>query len=272
MRPLEVFFALNPVFTVEEAKRYLAKHQARQGSIGKLLHYHHKQGRILLIRRGLYYVVPPGTHIATCPVDPYLVASKMANDAVLAYYTALDMHGHAHTVGSHFYYFTKNRAKKPFTFRGCTYQAVSIPSALAKTQKTHSGIMTIERMGGKIAVTILERTFVDILDRPYLAGSWEEIWKSFEGIEYLDLDQVIEYALLLSNHLIIAKVGYFLDTHREQFNVSEEHLEKLHRHLFSQPHYIERFPKGPQKLIHAWNLIIPQALYNRHWEEPHGDF
>ena len=51
--------------------------------------------------------------------------------------------------------------------------------------------MSIERLGVKIAVTTLERTFVDMLDRPHLSGSWEEIWKSFENIEYLDLNQVI---------------------------------------------------------------------------------
>lgn len=271
MRPFEAFFALNPIFTVEEAKRHLAN-QYRHDSIAHFLHYHHKQGRILLIRRGLYYVVPPGTDITTCPVDSNLVASKLAKDAVLAYHTALDLHGHAHTVWSIFHYLTKNRAKEPFTFRGCTYQAVSIPSALIEAKKPNFGVMMIERMGVKIAVTALERTLVDVLDRPYLAGSWEEIWKSFEGVEYLDLDQVIEYAFLLSSQLTLAKVGYFLDTHREQFRVSDKHLKKLHRYSSGSPRYLERSPKGPQKLIHAWNLIIPQSLHDRSWEEPYGDF
>jgi predicted transcriptional regulator of viral defense system len=271
MRRIETFFALHPVFTVEEAKRYLARFKEREGSIANLLYYHHKQGRILPIRRGLYYVVPPGTTIETCPVDAYLIAGRMAKDAVLAYHSALSLHGHAHSTWYLFHYYTKNRAKKPFAFRDCTYQAVSIPSALVKSKKTDFGLMTIERMGVKIAVTTLERTMVDILDRPYLAGSWEEIWKSLEGIEYLDLDMVIEYVLLLSNQLTIAKVGYFLDTHREQFRVSNVHLEKLHQHLFMKPNYLERSSKEPQKLIRSWNLIIPQTLYNRNWEEPHGD-
>ena len=113
MRPLETFFALNQIFTVEEAKLYLAEVQGRQGSVANLLHYYHKQGRIFPIRRGLYDVVPPGTEIATCPVDPYLVATKMAKDAVLGYHTALALHGYPHTTWSLFHYFTKN-AKKPF--------------------------------------------------------------------------------------------------------------------------------------------------------------
>jgi predicted transcriptional regulator of viral defense system len=272
MRSLETFFALNPVFTFDEAKDYLSAHAKMRSSVPKLLHYHHKMGRILLIRRGLYYVVPAGTLAATCPVDGQLVASKMVADAVLGYHTALDVHGVSHTVWSSFYFPTKTRAKGPFTFRGCTYQAVSIPTALVKTVQADFGVMTIERMGVKMKVTTLERTLVDVLDRPQLGGGWEEIWKSFEGVEYLDLEQIIEYALLLSNRLVIAKVGYFLDTHREQFRVTEKHLEKLHRFPMSQARYVERVSKGPQKLIPSWNLIIPQALHERSWEEPHGDF
>ncbi len=272
MKPIETFFALHPVFAVEDIKCYLSDFKDRKGSISNLLHYHHNQGRILPVRRGLYYVVPYGTDMATCPIDGFLLTSKMAKDAVLSYHTALALHGHAHSIWYLFYYLTKNRAKKPLTFRGNTYQAISIPSVLVKTNKTNFGVITYERLGAKINVTTLERTFVDILDRPSLGGSWEEIWKSFESIEYLDLDLVLEYSFLLSNHLTIAKVGYFLSTHRDQFNVADSHLKKLHSKISSKPRYIERSPRGPQKLIPSWNLIIPQSLYDHNWEEPHGNF
>ncbi|MDZ7837948.1 MAG: hypothetical protein U5N58_08345 [Actinomycetota bacterium] len=31
----------------------------------------------------------------------------------------------------------------------------------------------------------------------YLSGTWEEIWRSLESIEFFDLDQVLAYVLLL---------------------------------------------------------------------------
>src|ERR1700733_10617531 len=263
MRQIETFFALNPVFTVRLAKLYLKHHT---GSISKILYYHHKKGRIILIRKGLYYVVPPGAIAQNCPIDAYLIASKLSEDSVLAYHTALELHGNAHSVRYELQYMTKRRTKKSFMFRDYTFHAVSIPSALVKAKKTNFGIMSVERLGVKIAVTTLERTFVDILDRPHLTGSWEEIWKSFENIEYLDINEVIQYSLLLSNRLTITKVGYFLDTHRDQLRVSDEQLKKLQEHSLHKPRYLERFPKGPQKLIHAWNLIVPLALHERHWE------
>jgi hypothetical protein len=39
---------------------------------------------------------------------------------------------------------------------------------------------------------------VDVLDRPRLSGGWEEVWRSLETIPFLDLDQVVQYALLLA--------------------------------------------------------------------------
>ena len=47
--------------------------------------------------------------------------------------------------------------------------------------------------------TSLERTLVDVLDRPDLTGSWEEIWRSLESIEFFDIEQIVEYVLLLEN-------------------------------------------------------------------------
>jgi hypothetical protein len=48
----------------------------------------------------------------------------------------------------------------------------------------------------ELRVAGLERTLVDVLDRPDLSGSWEEIWRSLESVEFFDLDKVVEYALL----------------------------------------------------------------------------
>ena len=39
------------------------------------------------VRRGLYTVVPAGADPGACPVDPYLLASRLAGDAVLGYHT-----------------------------------------------------------------------------------------------------------------------------------------------------------------------------------------
>ena len=79
------------------------------------------------------------------------------------------------------------------------------------------GVTGHNRSGVQLRVTNHERTLVDVLDRPDLTGSWEEIWRSLESVEFFSLDQVIEYTRLLENATTAAKVGFFLEQHREPF-------------------------------------------------------
>lgn len=81
---------------------------------------------------------------------------------------------------------------------------------------------------------------VDVLDRPDFSGSWEEIWRSLEAVEFFDLNKVVEYALLLGNATTRVKVGLFLDQHRETLMVEDRHLNVLHDMRPRQPHYLNR--------------------------------
>lgn len=270
---LDEFFALNKVFTLKELEHSLSANQsssAKNSTLYNLLTYHQKQGHILRIRRGLYYSIPKGMDPAHCPVDPFLVACKMAGDAVIAYGSALDLHGKLHTTQSRIVYLTKKRVMASFDFRDIKYQAVAIPSALKAASQETFGVESIDRLGQPVFVTSLERTLVDVLDRPYLCGSWEEIWLSLESIEYLDMDQVLKYALHLANSTTIAKLGFFLETHRETLMVPEHYLEELRKHCPAKPHYMDRKQNQPQKMIAKWNLVVPLSLINRSWEEPNA--
>lgn len=271
---LDDFFALHRVFTFKELELSLSSNQdssVKSSTLHNLLTYHKKQGHILHIRRGLYYSIPKGSDPNHGPVDPFLVASKMAEDAVIAYGSALDLHGKLHTIQCRFIYLTKKRVMASFDFRDIMYQAVAIPLALKAIDQETFGTQSMDRLGQQVLVTGLERTLVDVLDRPYLCGSWEEIWLSLESIEYLDVDQVLKYALLLANSTTIAKLGFFLETHREALMVPEHYLEELRKHCPVKPHYMDRNQNQPQKMIAKWNLVVPLSLINRDWEEPNAN-
>ena len=192
----DVFFRKHPVFTGKE----LADHLLPLGEVGgrtqeALLAYHRKAGRLVQVRRGLYAVIPPGANPDSYPVDPFLVAAKLTPDAVLSHHTALEFHGKAYSVHTHFTY-SASRPLGPLTFRGHVFRGTRFRQALLRLGKEHFGVLTSERSGQKLKVTSLERTLVDVLDRPDLSGSWEEIWRSLESVEFFDLDKVLEYALL----------------------------------------------------------------------------
>jgi len=261
------FFRKHPVFTGEE----LALHLSALGKVGErgqeaLLAYYQKTGRLVRVRRGLYAVVPAGANSESYPVDPYLIAAKLTRDAFLSHHTALGFHGRAYSVQERFIY-TAARPLGQLTFRSYVFRGAKHPDALQREGKESFGVLTAERAGVELRVTSLERTLVDVLDRPDLSGSWEEIWRSLESVEFFDLDKVVEYALLLKNSTTTAKVGFFLEQHREPLMVETRHLEALRAHRPRQPHYIDRAKRKSGRLVSEWNLVVPMDVYERTWSE-----
>ena len=261
------FFRRHPVFTGDE----LSKHLSAHGGVGPraqeaLVAYHRKVGRVLRVRRGLYAVIPPGAHADSYPVDPFLVAAKLTPDAVLSHHTALEFYGKAYSVRTHFVY-SASRPLSPLTFRSYIFRGTKFPQALLRTRKEYVEVSTAERAGLEIRVTSFERTLVDVLDRPDLSGSWEEIWRSLESIEFFDLDKVVEYALLLGNGTTGAKVGFFLEQHREPLMVEEIHLKALHDLQPRQPHYLDRTKRKSGRLVSEWNLVVPSEVLERTWRD-----
>jgi predicted transcriptional regulator of viral defense system len=207
-----------------------------------------------------------GKNPAPFPYDLYLVAAKMTEDAVLAYHTALEFHGRAYTVYWRYQFASAHKAL-PLKFQHNLFTRVPVPHPLLKKGKEMFGVFKSNRFGVEYRVTNFERTLVDVLDRPDLTGSWEEIWRSLEAIEFFDLDQVIEYVLLLENATTAAKVGFFLEQHKEDLMLSDNDLEPLRRLRPRQPHYIERRKRKGCQWIKEWNLMIPEEILTKSWGE-----
>ena len=263
----EVFFRKHPVFTSEELDRHLsALGKSGPRTRESLLEYHRKSKHVILIRRGLYAVIPPGADPDSYPIDPFLVAAKLTKDAFLSYHTALEIHGRAYSMREHLTY-SASRPVSPLTFRARDFRGVKFPQALCRAGKESFGVITVDRSGMEVPVTCLERTLVDVLDRSDLSGSWEEIWRSLESVEFFDLDRVVEYALLLGNATTAAKVGFFLEQHRESLMVEEAHLKPLYDHRPRQPHYLNNSNRKSGRLAAGWNLVLPVELFERQWGE-----
>jgi predicted transcriptional regulator of viral defense system len=265
---LEQFFAEHPVFTIEEFFAYLDKSiYYKRGTAKSLLIYHKNSGRIRQVRRGLFAVVPVAQRHKEFQVNPYLITGRITEDSILGYHTAMDLHGFAYSVFNHFYYLTYKQIRS-FEFQGNAFYALKFPKKLLAIGKEDFATTTVNREGLDIKVTTIERTLVDSLHHPEYAGGWEEIWRSFSMITVLQLDKVIEYALLLDNATTVAKVGFFLEQHQEQFKITEEHLQKLAAKIPTHKHYLERGKRTSGKFIKRWNLIVPEEVLLQQWEEP----
>ena len=261
------FFRRHPVFTTDELAAYLAS----RGGTGvrtpwALLAYHVRAGRLVRVRRGLYAVVAPGADPDSFPVDPYLIASRLTPDAVLSHHTALEFHGRAYSAWAHLTYLAA-RASVPLTFRSHVFRGARFPEPLIRSCKTTHDVVIAERAGLPVRVTSLERTLVDVLDRPRHSGGWEEIWRSLESVEFFDVELVVEYALLLDNATTAAKVGFYLEQHRDALMIEPADIEVLRQHRPRQPHYLDGARDGRGRLVAGWNLVVPREVLDRAWEE-----
>jgi len=264
---LNEFLSQQAVFTVDELDRFLSNRGSGKPNTRKsLLTYYLSQGRIVRVRRGLYATVPLGANPASSPVDPYLVAAKMTVDAVLAYHTSLEFHGKAYSLYKKLLYTSASKSL-PLKFRSYEIRGVPVPYPLRAKSEEMFGVTCHKRSGVELRVTNLERTFVDVLNRPDLTGSWEDIWRSLESVEFFDLDQVVEYVLLLENATTAAKVGFFLEQHKETLMADDAHLNPLRKLRPRQPHYLIRSKRKGCQWVKDWNLMIPFEILNKSWGE-----
>jgi len=77
---------------------------------------------------------------------------------------------------------------------------------------------------------------------------------------------VIEYARKLGSALTAARVGFFLEQHREPLMVEDSHLDALRALAPSQPRYLDS-KRESGKLVPGWNLVVPEKILNCTWAE-----
>ena len=261
---IRVFFESHPVFTIDELREYASIPQ-RSREASDLILYNKKMGRIGRIKEGLYYVFRPGQTIQHVRVDPYLTASKLAPDAVLAFHSALDLLGFGHSLFNAYYYFSA-RSRPILRFQGGLFRSVLLPEKLQKKPDSAFGTENVERLGIKIRLTSKERTLVDVLDRPQYCGGFEEMYRSLEKIPYLRFEMILQYLELRRQKNLYARTGFFLEQHRNDFHVEESFLQRLERKIPTQAVYWTSDRKGG-RLVRRWNLIVPEAVQGRTWEE-----
>jgi len=259
------FFDQHSVFTHRE---FVSAHTATGRSANTsntLLRKHIAAGRILRVRRGLYAAVLRGADPKTAPVDPYLLATALADDAVVAYHAALQFHGKAHSMSRRYHYLTCHRAR-PFSFRGSDFVPVRMPAPLRELPDLGGGIHEQRHAGGTVRVTTLERALVDVFDAPDKGAGWEEVWRSLELVEFFDPDAVFDYARKLDSAVAAARVGLFLEQRSKELMVEDTHLDRLVELAPRQPRYFDP-SRPPGKLVPRWNLVVPEQILSRSWED-----
>ena len=258
------FLEHHPVFTLEEFRReFSMQNGGREAS--DMIQYNKSMGRVGMIKQGLYYAIRAGQSAQTAPVDPFLLASKVAPDAVLSYHTALDLLRFGHSLFSTYYSFS-SRFRPALRFRKDHFRVVVTPEKLQKKSQELFGTEKVERLGVKLVITGKERTLVECLEKPQHCGGFEEMYRSLEKIPFIRPDLLMQYLDYREQKNLYARVGFFLEQHREDIHVEKSLLRELAQNVPAQAVYWTQQSKRGV-LVKPWNLIVPEAIRNRTWEQ-----
>jgi predicted transcriptional regulator of viral defense system len=248
---------VNPVFSLDEAVGALDPPGGRKGAIERLKH-HLRTGRLRLVTRGIYAVVPPGVAVERFQPDPILVAAAVRPDGIFSYHSALELLGSAHSVWRECTMFTDRRRRAVFV--GATrIRFLGHPEPLRTTDLVDLGVRSMERQGRMLKVTGPERCLVEGFRRPGPAGGLEELVVSASGFPVLELDLLEEVLKRYDTANLWAAVGWFLERFKQSFHVPPSLLARMEQNRPRAPQYVIRDQRGGE-LVARWNLIIPSDL------------
>lgn len=264
-RSASTFVTTTPVFARTEFAAAIGRHPGDR-SVTELLKYHLRAGNIRRMARGVFASVPKGAHASRGAVDRFLAASRLRIGAVIAYQSALELHGCAAREAEEVQLIAPGEpgllATTDFTCR-----FVSPPSHPSRSE----GVMTLDRHGCAVKVTTLERTVVDLFDRYELAGGAEALFESLEIVAQLgggvEIDTLVAFAADLGNAAAIGALGYWLECERDRLEVPAAALENLRPLAPRQPRYALGAKPGCGLAATGWNVILPAAILEQHFDD-----
>ncbi len=212
-----------------------------------------RKGYVTRVHRGYYAGIPPEYINTNYEVDRYILAHKVGNHGgALAYHTALELHGVAHSYFNTVYYL-RPKSLRGFDFQGIEYRYV-------KAEKLF-GVSQLMREGIQIPVTDRERTFLDCIRRPDYCGGLEESLKSLSTFHKIDVKVLEIHLEEFNEQSLMQKTGFVLTILKDELKVSEDYLAELRNRVKEKIYYLAPRPKsGAGRLIGEWNLIVPKNL------------
>ena len=217
-----------------------------------MLDHHLRAGNICRVARGVYASVPSHVAANKWRADPFLVASRLRDDAIIAYHAALNLHGYTYSITERMQAMSRG---EPGIVQGRDIwcQFVRPP----RTFTPSDSIVTFNRYGLELQCTTLERTIVDVVDRYRLAGGADEIFNSLDLIAKVDFSALLNHVRTFGKAVVAGVIGYWLDRYQDELSVPADVLAVLGSMKPSQPRYAMGTKPGDGKLAKNWNVYLP---------------
>ena len=248
------FFSAHPVFRREEYARAVG-HRPDDRVVSSMLTQHLKAGNIRRIARGVFAAVPAHAKASGWATDRFLAASRLKPDAVIAYHSALELHGAAYTDMPDVQAITGG---EPTVFGTPDFSCRFVKEPAGFVAKRD--VAVLDRAGLQLRVTTLERTLVDVFDRLDLAGGAEELFNSLALVERVRTDELVRQVKGLDNAAAAGALGWWLESEQTRLGIPDKTLTSLRALKPKHPQYVLGAKKGDAKSVGAWNILVPRAL------------
>ena len=254
------FFSAHPVFRRAEYAAAIGR-RPQNKVVTAMLAQHLRAGNIRRIARGVFASVPKHADATSWSVDRFLAASRLRGGGVIAYHSALELHGCAYTEG-HDVQVVARGEPGMFEAAGFACRFVRPPRGFAPSD----GVTAIDRLGLEVRVTTIERTIADLFNRHDLAGDAEELFNSLDLVVRVDAAVLVRYARALGKATAAGALGFWLEREQERLGVPDAALEELRALMPPQPRYALGAKPGLGKTAKGWNVILPIDVIERRFE------
>lgn len=156
-----------------------------------------------LVNKGYFINIEKGKYCRHNFRDEYVISNYLVSDAVVAYWSALSLHGFTEQFPNVVFVQT-NKQKKHKTVFGVRYQFIKVkPEKMIGIKKEGYG-------NHQYRLTDIEKTIVDCFDLPQYSGGFAELLRAFAEAE-LHADKMIHYCQAVQNISATKRMAFLVE-------------------------------------------------------------
>jgi|688.fasta_scaffold206407_2 predicted transcriptional regulator of viral defense system len=209
-------------------------------------------GWLVRVGPGKYQLQPAKTGLDPYPsADKFVAAGQLSNDGFIAFGSAAEYHGLTTQV---FQSVTVATTKRGRIREGAPVRIEYVHV----NQHNFVGFQSISK-APNVRVATIERTLLDVLDRPDYSGGISDIPEIFRrATSRAKVDKILEYLPTYHSKSLVQRIGFMLEAFGYQLSSEQsEELQKLSKgnyaYLFTQGY---RGTDSHSRYSSKWRLVI----------------
>ena len=156
-----------------------------------------------LVHKNIFSRIERGKYCRTNFREEKVIGCFLVPDGVIAYWSALNLHGLTEQFSNTLYIQT-TRSKKSKSVFGVNYQFVKIKEG------KRIGVSIAGFGNHKYKITDKEKTLIDCFDLPHYSGGYSELIRAF-GQSELNQDKMIKYCQGIDNISVVKRLAFLIE-------------------------------------------------------------